>query len=84
MLTLELPTDLEEHFQEIVQNQYHGNIPRAVSSLLRLYDKYGWKEQLREDIDAIRDEVFRQGGISSETIDEAIVTYRKQRNSSDD
>jgi len=79
MLTLELPTEIEQHFQEIVQTKYHGDIQMAVSSLLKLYDKYGWKEQLREDVDAIRSEVSQQGGISSETIDDAIKTYRKQR-----
>jgi len=45
--------------------------------LLRLHDKYGWKEQLREDVEAIRAEVRRKRGITSQAIDDAINTYRK-------
>ena len=82
MLTLELPTEIEQHFQELVRTKYHGDIQMAVRSLLNLYDKYGWKEQLREDVETIRSEVTRQGGISSATIDEAITTYRTQQSSS--
>ncbi|MEW6607532.1 MAG: hypothetical protein AB1414_08775 [bacterium] len=42
----------------------------------KLYKKYGWKEQLREDINSVRAEVLRKGGIEAEVIDNAIKRYR--------
>ena len=78
MLSLDLPTDIEQHLQEVVQKSYNGNLQVAITSLLRLHEKYGWKEQFREDIEAIRSEVRRKGGISSTAIDDAIIRYRKQ------
>jgi len=83
MLSLELSTETEKQFQEVVQKNYHGNIQIAIASLLELHDKYGWKEQLREDVDEIRMEVRRKGGINSQTIDNAIAKYRKTIGSSD-
>ena len=50
----------------------------AMISLLRLYDRYGWKEQLRNDVESVRAEVQRQGGVSEDTIDEAISRYRRR------
>lgn len=79
MLALELPQEVEQHFQEVVQTRYHGNVQEAVMSLLRLHDRYGWKEQFREDVEAIRTDVRQQGGISEKTIDEAIATYRRRQ-----
>ncbi|MBC8231351.1 hypothetical protein H8E77_17505 [bacterium] len=77
MLTIDLSTEIEQHFEEVVQKNYNGNVQEAIASLLRLHDKYGWKEQLREDVEAIRAEVRRKGGITSQAIDDAINTYRK-------
>lgn len=79
MLSIELPTDVEQHLKEVVQKSYHGNIQVAISSFLRLHEKYGWKEQFRKDVEAIRAEVRRQGGISSQAIDNAITRYRTQK-----
>ena len=79
MLSLELPTDIEQHLKEVVQKSYHGNVQVAITSFLRLHEKYGWKEQFREDVEAIRAEVRRQGGVSSKTIDDAIIRYRAQK-----
>ncbi len=77
MLAIELPKEVEQHFQEVVQIRYHGNVQKAMVSLLRLHDRYGWKEQLREDVESVRTEVRQQGGVSDEAIDEAISTYRR-------
>ena len=76
-LSLELTNDVEQHFREVVQNSYHGNIQIAIASLLKLHDKYAWKEQLREDVGTIRTEVRKKGGINSRTIDNAVKRYRK-------
>jgi hypothetical protein len=79
MLSIELPTELEHRFRDVVQKSYHGNIQVAIASLLHLHEKYGWKEQLRQDVETIRAEVRRIGGISSKAIDEAINRYRETR-----
>ena len=77
MLALELPEEVEQRFHEVVRTQYHGNVKEAMISLLQLYDRYGWKIQFRDDVESIRTEVRRQGGISEDAIDEAISTYRQ-------
>ncbi len=77
MLSLELSKEVEQHFREVVQKSYQGNIQVAIASLLELHDKYAWKEQLREDIETIRNEVRKKGGIKAQTIDNAITRYRK-------
>ncbi len=82
MLTIKLPTEIEQHLKEVVQKNYNGNIQVAILSFLRLHEKYGWKEQLREDVEAIRSEVHQKGGISSRAIDEAITRYRTQKETS--
>ncbi len=82
MLSIELPTEVEQHFKEIIQKNYNGNVQVAILSFLRLHEKYGWKEQLREDVEAIRSETDRKGGISSQDIDGAITRYRTQKTSS--
>jgi len=56
---------------------------KKLSSLIKLHDKYGWKEQLREDVGAVRAEVRKKGGINSQTIDNAVKRYRKTISSSD-
>lgn len=79
MLALKLPKDVEQHFQEVVRTQYHGDVEEAMISLLRLYERYGWQEQLREDVESIRAEVRRCGGTSEAAIDDAIAAYRRGR-----
>ena len=77
ILSLELSKDVEQHFQEVIQKCYQGNIQVAIASLLKLHEKYAWKEQLRADVETIRTEVRKKGGIDSRTIDNAITRYRK-------
>ncbi len=77
MLALHLPKEVEQRFQDVVQTRYHGNVQDASVSLLRLHDRYGWKERLRQNVESIRAEVRQQGGISKESIDEAITNYRR-------
>ena len=45
--------------------------------MLKLHDKYAWKEQLRKDVETIRTEVRQKGGINSQTIEDAVARYRK-------
>ncbi len=76
MIAIDLPTNVEKRFLEVVQNGYKGNLQIAITSFLTLYKKYGWKEQFRKDINSIQTEVRRKGGIESEVIDNAIKRYR--------
>ena len=39
-------------------------------------EKHDWKEQLRRDVESIREEVQKQGGINAEIIDDTIKRYR--------
>jgi hypothetical protein len=82
MLSIKLPSEIEQQFREVVKKSYHGDIQVAITTFLKLHEKYGWKEQLREDVEAIRTEVRQQGGITQETIEDAITTYRKRHVSS--
>jgi hypothetical protein len=50
--------------------------------VLKLHEKYGWKEQLHEEVKSIRDEVRRQGGIKEKAIDDAVARYRKSLDTS--
>jgi hypothetical protein len=83
MLSLELSKEVEQHFREVVQKSYQGDIQVAIASLLKLHHKYAWKEQLREDVETIRTEVRKKGGINSQTIDNAITGYRETIGPSD-
>jgi len=76
MLSLNLQADIENRFINVVQENYNGNWQNAMTSFLKLQEKYGWKEQLLEDVTSIRAEVRRKGGIASAAIDEAIKKYR--------
>ena len=78
MLSIDLPSDIEKHLKSVVQKSYHGNLPYAIVSFLKLHEKYGWKEQLLEDVESIRSEVRNKGGISSKEIDNAITRYREK------
>jgi hypothetical protein len=79
MLSLELPVDIEKNFIDVVQRSYNGNVQAAITSLLKLYEKYRWKEQLSEDVESIRTEVRKKGGVRSQDIDHAIKKYRKNK-----
>lgn len=77
MLSINLPTTLEKQLWDVVQDSYHGNLEAAIAAFLKLHKKYGWKEQLLEDVQSIRTEVRRKGGIKAKTIDDAVKRYRK-------
>ncbi len=77
MLSVELPKKIEKRLREIVQENYQGDLQIAIIAFLQLHEKYGWKEQFLQDIEAIREEVRRRGGIKAKTIDAAIKRYRK-------
>ena len=79
MLAINLRADIENNFRNVVQQNYNGNWQNAISSFLKLEEKYGWKEQLFDDVTMIRAEIRQKGGISSETIDEAIKKYRNSQ-----
>jgi flavodoxin len=82
MLSINLRADIENRFINVVQENYNGNLQNAIASFLKLQEKYGWKEQLFEDVTTIRAEVRRKGGISSAAIDEAIKKYRNHQGES--
>lgn len=73
MLSLELPPLLEQKFKKVVQDSYQGDSQAAISALLQLHAKYGWKEQLHQDITAIRNKVHQSGGVSEQAIDDTDV-----------
>lgn len=77
MISIDLPRGLEKHFWEIVREDYNGDLQAAITTFLRLHEKFGWKEQLRKDVESIRSEVRQKGGIKAKTIDDAVKRYRK-------
>ena len=83
MISIELTPEIERQFLGLVRDGYDGDLQNAIVTLLRLHQKYGWKEQLRQNVDSVRIEVRRWGGVSSEDIDNAIKRYRKTAISSD-
>ncbi|OQX09059.1 MAG: hypothetical protein BWK80_47385 [Desulfobacteraceae bacterium IS3] len=83
MISIELSPDIERQFLGLVRDSYDGNSQDALVALLRLHQKYGWKDQLRQNVDSVRAEVRRRGGVSSRDIDNAIKRYRKTAISSD-
>ncbi len=82
MLSINLRADIENRFINVVQENYNGNWQNAITSFLKLQKKYGWKEQLLEDVTTIRAEVHRKGGISSAAISDAIQKYRNNHGGS--
>lgn len=78
MLSIDLPKDIEKDFVDVVQNSYSGNVKLAITSLLKLHEKYRWKDQLSEDVESIRSEIRRKGGIHSKDIDQAVKRYRQK------
>ena len=83
MISLELSPDIERQFLGVIRDNYDGNSQSAIVTLLRLHRKYGWKERLRQNVDSVRAEVRRRGGIRPEDIDNAIKKYRKMAVSHD-
>ena len=77
MIALNLPSALEQHFREVVRESYHDDVQVAIEALLQLHEKYGWKEQLRDDVRRVREEVRRRGEINATAIDTAIQKYRQ-------
>ena len=77
MITLDLPEDLEKHFWHVVRDNYHGDLQAAVAAFLQLHEKYGWKEQFVRDVESIREEVRRKGGITEKDIEDAVRKYRE-------
>jgi hypothetical protein len=76
MITLDLPEDLEKHFRDVVQDKYHGDLQAAVIAFLQFHEKYEWKEQFVRDVESIREEVRRKGGITEKVIQDAVRKYR--------
>ena len=77
MITLDLPETLEQHFWNIVQDSYDGDLQAAVTAFLKLHEKYGWKEQFVKDIKSVREEVRLKGGIKAKTIEDTVRRYRE-------
>ena len=76
MIALNLPSALEKHLRKVVRESYDGNLQAAIAAFLKLHDKYGWKEQLQHDVQAVRAEVRRRGRIKAKVINAAIQKYR--------
>ena len=56
MLSISLPVKIEKRLMNVVQESYNGDMQVAITFFLKLHEKYGWKEQLLEDVRAIRAE----------------------------
>jgi len=76
MVSIDLPPVLEKRLKVVVQENYHGDLQAAISAFLALHEKYDRKEQLRQDVAAIRNTVHQQGGITEKQIDAAIKRQR--------
>ena len=77
MISIELSPEIEKRFTDIVYESFDGDLQKAITTLMELHQKYGWKDQLRQDVKSVRAEVTRQGGINAKTVDNAIKRYRK-------
>jgi flavodoxin len=77
MITLDLPETLEQHFWNIVQDSYNGDLQAAMTAFLKLHERYGWKEQFVKDIKSVREELRNKGGIKAKTIEDTIRRYRE-------
>jgi len=76
MISIDLSKKIEQHFRNMVRESYNDNLELAIISLLKLHQKYAWKEQLLEDVASIRSEVRSQGGITEQEINRAVRKYR--------
>jgi hypothetical protein len=79
MITLDLPEIFEKYFWHVVRDSYNGDVQAAMTALLNLHEKHGWKEQFVKDIQSVRAEVQRRGGIKEKTIEEGVKRYREHR-----
>ena len=77
MISIDLPATLEKRFWNVVRESYDGDLQTAMKAFLKLHEKYGWKEQLLEDVESLRAEMRRRGGIKEETIEDAVQKYRR-------
>lgn len=77
MLSVELPKTVEKQLREVVRDSYQGDLSIAMLAFLRLHQKYGWKEQLHDDVRSVRAEVRRKGGVKAKTIEAAIKRHRR-------
>jgi len=77
MISIELSKKIERNFKNIVRESYNGDVESAIISFLKLHRKYAWKEQLLEDVESIRFEVRRQGGITMQEINQTVRKYRR-------
>jgi hypothetical protein len=77
MISIELSPAVEKRLYAIVQETYDGDPKRTFLTLLNLHNKYGWKEQLSNDVKSIRSEVRRQREIKTDQIENTIKKYRK-------
>jgi hypothetical protein len=82
MISIDLPATLEKRFWNVVRESYDGDLQAAMKAFLKLHEKYGWKEQLREDVESLRAEMRRRGGIKEKTIEDAVQKYRRNLNRS--
>jgi hypothetical protein len=78
-MVLQLTPEVEQHFRDVVEDSFYGNTQIAVASMLSLHEKYGWKEQLRQDVEAIRVKFRHKGFINPEAIKRAITRHRESR-----
>jgi hypothetical protein len=82
MLSVELPKPIEKQLWNVVQSSYQGDLRIAILAFLQLHEKYGWKEQLLKDVQSIRTEIRRKGGIKTKAIDDAVKKYRRDMGAS--
>ena len=78
MVSIDLSPLLEKRLQTVVQENYQGDLQAAISAFLTLHEKYGWKDQLQQDVAAIRRAARHQGGITEKKITDAIKRHRTQ------
>ena len=78
MLNVNLPESLERRLRAVIDENYDGDIRLAITTLLALHEKYGWKEQLLKDVESVRKEERRKGGSTAQRVNEAVQRYRQQ------
>jgi hypothetical protein len=76
MISIDLPATLEKRFWNVVRDSYDGDLQTAMQAFLKLHEKYGWKEEFLEDVESLREDMRRRGGIKEETIEDAVQKYR--------
>ena len=76
MISIDLPETLEKRFWNVVRESYDGDPQTAMKAFLKLHEKYGRKEQFLEDVESLRAEMRRRGGIKEAMIEDAVQKYR--------